>query len=303
MPAEAAAAMEALSVQEKDWPALVADKQPYYARRVELFSKYKARHDAALQAARAAAVAIRVILPDGTERQGVKGATTPLEIAAGLSKSLAKKAIVAKVDGAVWDLARPLEGDCTLQILGFEDADGKEVRGCGCGCVGRQAGGAREGCVRRRAGGPQAGGRELAAGRRGAHTAPLPHAAPAAADVLALERARAGPGAGAGVWVRPHHWPRAGGGRWALQPCVAAGAARAEQHLCRQGRSAAELPSADERSPVSFEEEEVCGAAAQIYASLGLLPSNLKRLFFGIPRAPPARRRASTTTASWATSR
>lgn len=106
---------------------MVKEKTPYYQRRVELFSKYKARHEAEREAARAAAVPIRVVLPDGTEKAGVKGVTSPLDIANQLSKSLAKKAIVAKVDGQVWDLARPLEGDCALQILGFDDPDGKEV--------------------------------------------------------------------------------------------------------------------------------------------------------------------------------
>lgn len=56
--------------------------------------------------------------------------TTPLDVATAISKGLAKKVVVAKVDGAVWDLTRPLEGDCALQLLSFDDAEGKEVRAC-----------------------------------------------------------------------------------------------------------------------------------------------------------------------------
>ena len=71
---------------------------------------------------------VSIVLPDGTEKAGVKGVTTPLDVANGLSKSLAKKAVVSKVDGKAWDLFRPLEGDCALQILTFDDPDGKDVR-------------------------------------------------------------------------------------------------------------------------------------------------------------------------------
>lgn len=73
------------------------------------------------------------------ERPGVKGVTTPMDIANAISKGLAKKVVVAKVDGATWDMLRPLEGDCALQLLSFSDPEGKEVRlggvvGCVSGC-------------------------------------------------------------------------------------------------------------------------------------------------------------------------
>lgn len=134
----AAAGVDGLSLQNKangeqaaadgkGWNEMVGEKSPYYQKRVDLFSQYLSRHAAEREAAKQAAVPIKVILPDGTEKQGVKGVTTPLDIANQLSKSLAKKAIVAKVDGQVWDLTRPLEADCGLQIHGFDDPDGKEV--------------------------------------------------------------------------------------------------------------------------------------------------------------------------------
>jgi threonyl-tRNA synthetase len=72
-------------------------------------------------------VPIKVVLPDGSVKPGIKGATTPLDIANEISKSLAKKCVVAKVDGETWDLFRPLEGDCTLSLLNFDDPDGREV--------------------------------------------------------------------------------------------------------------------------------------------------------------------------------
>ena len=80
-----------------------------------------------VQRARAENVPIRIRLPDGSEKEGVKGVTTPQAILQQLPRSVAKKAVVAKVDGRVWDLFAPLEGDCDLQILSFEDPEGKEV--------------------------------------------------------------------------------------------------------------------------------------------------------------------------------
>ena len=66
--------------------------------------------------------------PPPAVRPGVKGVTTPMDIANAISKGLAKKVVVAKVDTATWDMLRPLEGDCALQLLSFEDPEGKEVR-------------------------------------------------------------------------------------------------------------------------------------------------------------------------------
>ena len=63
---EAAAKMAELKVQEEDWTkARVVEHAPYFQRRVALFNQYKARQDAALQAAKAANVPIKVVLPDG----------------------------------------------------------------------------------------------------------------------------------------------------------------------------------------------------------------------------------------------
>lgn len=71
---------------------------------------------------------ITVTLPDGGTKTAVKGATTPLDIAGQLSKSLAKQVVVADVDGGKWDLFRPLEQDCRLELHTFDNAKGKDVR-------------------------------------------------------------------------------------------------------------------------------------------------------------------------------
>lgn len=71
---------------------------------------------------------IKVTLPDGSEKPGVRLVTTPMDIAKAISKSLANNAVVAKVDGKEWDLLRPLENDCKLSLHTFADREGKEVR-------------------------------------------------------------------------------------------------------------------------------------------------------------------------------
>lgn len=65
----AAAAMAAVylgkdgDIARKSWDEVVADKTPYYHKRVQLFEQYRARDMAALEAAKAAAVPINVVLP------------------------------------------------------------------------------------------------------------------------------------------------------------------------------------------------------------------------------------------------
>jgi len=69
---------------------------------------------------------IRITLPDGSE-QSVAAGTKPIDIARGISPRLADAAIVAKVNGELYDLTRPLETDASLQILTTKDADALTV--------------------------------------------------------------------------------------------------------------------------------------------------------------------------------
>ncbi|MDX2180082.1 MAG: threonine--tRNA ligase [Bryobacteraceae bacterium] len=69
---------------------------------------------------------IHVTLPDGSNKAYPSG-TAPLDIAQSISKRLAEDAIVAKVNGDLWDLTRPLEGDASVQILTTKDPSALEV--------------------------------------------------------------------------------------------------------------------------------------------------------------------------------
>ena len=65
---------------------------------------------------------ITVTLPDGSTQAVPKG-TRPADIARSISPRLADAAIVARVNGDLYDVTRPLESDATLQILTAKDPE------------------------------------------------------------------------------------------------------------------------------------------------------------------------------------
>ena len=60
-------------------------------------------------------------------KEGKKGMSTPLDIAREISKSLAANALISKVNGVLWDMMRPFEGDCDLKFFKFEDDEGRDT--------------------------------------------------------------------------------------------------------------------------------------------------------------------------------
>ncbi|KAI8913338.1 hypothetical protein EDD86DRAFT_200328 [Gorgonomyces haynaldii] len=70
---------------------------------------------------------IEVTLPDGRIMEGTSWETTPLNIAQSISKSLSDRIVIAKVDGVLYDLTRPLEKSCSLELLDFENDEGRRV--------------------------------------------------------------------------------------------------------------------------------------------------------------------------------
>ena len=69
---------------------------------------------------------VRVTLPDGSVRDVASGMTVRA-VAEGIGAGLARAAVAAKVDGAVWDLDRPIERDVSLAILTDRDPEALEV--------------------------------------------------------------------------------------------------------------------------------------------------------------------------------
>ena len=69
---------------------------------------------------------IQITLPDGATREVQRG-TTAAEIAQQISPRLAKEALVARADGELVDLSRPLEHDAKISILTAKDPDSLQV--------------------------------------------------------------------------------------------------------------------------------------------------------------------------------
>src|SRR5216684_8331130 len=69
---------------------------------------------------------IHVKLPDGSEKEVPTG-TTALDVAKSISQRLADAAIVAKTNGDLIDLSRPLEKDTQLRILTDRDPEALQV--------------------------------------------------------------------------------------------------------------------------------------------------------------------------------
>jgi len=67
-----------------------------------------------------------ITLADGSVRTFENGQTAQA-VAEGISRKLGKKALAARIDGTVRDLATVLDGDCRLEILTFADETGKKA--------------------------------------------------------------------------------------------------------------------------------------------------------------------------------
>ncbi|KAI0598634.1 hypothetical protein F4775DRAFT_601225 [Biscogniauxia sp. FL1348] len=97
----------------------------YFDHRIAIFERlWEEQQKAAAERPRKD---INITLPDGRVHIGTSWETTPLQIARSISKSLSERIIVARVNGELWDLTRPLEGDSQLAFLDFDDDDGKMV--------------------------------------------------------------------------------------------------------------------------------------------------------------------------------
>uniref|UniRef100_A0A7S2RNE7 Probable threonine--tRNA ligase, cytoplasmic n=1 Tax=Mucochytrium quahogii TaxID=96639 RepID=A0A7S2RNE7_9STRA len=124
----------------------------FIAKRLAVYERFKAKKDEELQAM--PKEEIQVTLPDGKVVKGIAWETSPMKIAADISAGLANSVVVAKVfytrrvgkvikladssgfeedednainTGELWDLIRPLEGDCKLELLKFDDKEAKMV--------------------------------------------------------------------------------------------------------------------------------------------------------------------------------
>uniref|UniRef100_A0A8C6VWT6 threonine--tRNA ligase n=1 Tax=Nothobranchius furzeri TaxID=105023 RepID=A0A8C6VWT6_NOTFU len=104
-------------------PILPSNKMHKKSYRLTLYAKLKAEHDALMEEKAAKdSKPIKVTLPDGKVVEAESWKTTPYQVA-----SLADNTVIAKVNNSVWDLDRPLEDDCSLQLLKFDDEEAQAV--------------------------------------------------------------------------------------------------------------------------------------------------------------------------------
>src|SRR3984893_1186732 len=69
---------------------------------------------------------ITVTLPDGSQK-AVPAGSRPMDVAKSISPRLADDAVVARVNGQLWDLNRPLEGDSKVEILTSKNPEALNV--------------------------------------------------------------------------------------------------------------------------------------------------------------------------------
>ena len=69
---------------------------------------------------------IKITFPDASVREYEKG-VTGLEIAQSISQRLAQEVLAVSVNGETWDLTRPIEEDATVNLLTWEDEEGKHA--------------------------------------------------------------------------------------------------------------------------------------------------------------------------------
>jgi len=69
---------------------------------------------------------INITLPDNSVRQYPAG-TTAMQVALSISEGLARNVLAAKVDGQVWDSTRPINQDSRVQLLTWNDSEGKSA--------------------------------------------------------------------------------------------------------------------------------------------------------------------------------
>ncbi|CAG98056.1 threonine--tRNA ligase THS1 [Kluyveromyces lactis] len=109
---------------------LYLDPQPAFIdERIQMFDRLKKEYDDKVAAA--PRVALTVVLKDGSTKEATAWETSPMDIAQQISKSFSERQCISKVNGELWDLERPLEGnegdELKVEFFDFESDTGKKV--------------------------------------------------------------------------------------------------------------------------------------------------------------------------------
>ena len=71
-------------------------------------------------------IMIKITLPDGAVKEYEAGVSA-MDVAKSISEGLARKVLAAAINGQVWDASRPINEDASLQLLTWNDNDGKNT--------------------------------------------------------------------------------------------------------------------------------------------------------------------------------
>lgn len=110
------------------FPIEINPQPSFILHRIKLFEHLKAKEDEALAARQKIPIVVR--LADGRVYSGddvLSWKTTPVEVCKAVNPGLLDSLIVAKVNGILWDISRPLEGSCAVAFLTFDDDEGRDV--------------------------------------------------------------------------------------------------------------------------------------------------------------------------------
>ncbi len=69
---------------------------------------------------------MKITLPDGSVREFESGASS-MDVALSISEGLARNVLAAKVNGEIWDANRPIHTDARVQLLTWNDKEGKST--------------------------------------------------------------------------------------------------------------------------------------------------------------------------------
>ena len=101
-------------------------KEPeFFAHRIAIFDRLKGIQQQELDAK--VREDIEITFPDGRVVPGKAWETTPSDVALSISKSLLARTVIARVNGALWDMKRPLEEHSKLEFLDFDNEEARNV--------------------------------------------------------------------------------------------------------------------------------------------------------------------------------
>jgi threonyl-tRNA synthetase len=111
---------------------VVAELNPlpdFIQSRQKLWDKFKAENDSFLASQTSVPISVVLHLPTGEKTVSAESwKSTPYALSREhVTKGFADSIVISKVNGRLWDLSRPLEGDAEVQFLSFEDSEGQQV--------------------------------------------------------------------------------------------------------------------------------------------------------------------------------